>query len=227
MSVSSIGSQINLNTSESAPVSGNPNSPDELKNDFLTMMVAQIQNQDPLNPADGTEYVSQLAQFSQVQSSETLVQLMEDQASLLSSLHSYTTAGLVDQNVYVRTNTFNSDVDHVKGEITLLAPSSQVNVNVTNEFGETKNYPLGYQRAGTVPFELNMIDADMAGSRFTVNVELSKGQNYIPDLQLQGKVNNIDVPKNGSTSIVNIAGLGSVPLYDIAKFGGQSQQEED
>jgi flagellar hook assembly protein FlgD len=31
---------------------------------FLTLLVAQMQNQDPLNPMDGTEYTSQLAQFS-------------------------------------------------------------------------------------------------------------------------------------------------------------------
>ncbi|MDZ7598837.1 MAG: flagellar hook assembly protein FlgD [Desulfobacterales bacterium] len=34
------------------------------QSDFLTMMVAQLQHQDPLNPAQGTEFTSQLAQFS-------------------------------------------------------------------------------------------------------------------------------------------------------------------
>lgn len=34
------------------------------KEDFLTLLVTQLQNQDPLNPADSTEFVSQLAQFS-------------------------------------------------------------------------------------------------------------------------------------------------------------------
>src|SRR5262245_49635472 len=35
---------------------------------FLQLLVAQLQNQDPLNPADGMTFVSQLAQFSQVES---------------------------------------------------------------------------------------------------------------------------------------------------------------
>ncbi|MGL6561862.1 flagellar hook capping FlgD N-terminal domain-containing protein [Aeromonas hydrophila] len=35
----------------------------QLRNEFLQMMVAQIQNQDPTNPLDGAQYVTQLAQF--------------------------------------------------------------------------------------------------------------------------------------------------------------------
>ncbi|MCS7043050.1 MAG: hypothetical protein N2036_09475 [Bryobacteraceae bacterium] len=34
---------------------------------FLQLLVAQIRNQNPLNPADGTEFVAQLAQFSQLE----------------------------------------------------------------------------------------------------------------------------------------------------------------
>lgn len=35
--------------------------------DFLKLMVAQLRNQDPLNPTDSTEYMSQIAQFSSVE----------------------------------------------------------------------------------------------------------------------------------------------------------------
>jgi flagellar basal-body rod modification protein FlgD len=37
------------------------------KETFLKLLVAQIRNQDPLNPADGTEFLTQLAQFSQLE----------------------------------------------------------------------------------------------------------------------------------------------------------------
>ncbi len=37
------------------------------KDDFLRLLVAQIRNQNPLNPADGIEFLSQLAQFSQLE----------------------------------------------------------------------------------------------------------------------------------------------------------------
>jgi flagellar basal-body rod modification protein FlgD len=34
---------------------------------FLKLLVAQVQNQDPLNPADSIQFVSQLAQFSSLE----------------------------------------------------------------------------------------------------------------------------------------------------------------
>ncbi len=37
------------------------------RTDFLTMLVAQLSNQDPLNPQDGTEFTAQLAQFSSLE----------------------------------------------------------------------------------------------------------------------------------------------------------------
>jgi flagellar basal-body rod modification protein FlgD len=37
------------------------------KNMFLQLLVAQLRNQDPLNPSEGTEFVAQLAQFQQLE----------------------------------------------------------------------------------------------------------------------------------------------------------------
>ena len=37
------------------------------KDDFLNMLIAQLQHQDPLNPADSTEFTAQLAQFSSLE----------------------------------------------------------------------------------------------------------------------------------------------------------------
>jgi flagellar basal-body rod modification protein FlgD len=37
------------------------------KDDFLTLLVAQLQNQDPLNPMEGTDFTAQLAQFSSLE----------------------------------------------------------------------------------------------------------------------------------------------------------------
>jgi len=49
------------------------------KEDFLTLLVAQLQNQDPLNPDDPTEFTAQLAQFSSL---EQLYNLNESMAGL-------------------------------------------------------------------------------------------------------------------------------------------------
>lgn len=50
---------------------------DSLANEqtFLQLLVAQIRNQDPLNPQDGTQFVAQLAQFSSL---EQQIQMRQD-----------------------------------------------------------------------------------------------------------------------------------------------------
>jgi flagellar basal-body rod modification protein FlgD len=42
---------------------------DVTKDMFLQLLVAQIKNQDPLSPADGTQFLTQLAQFQQLEQS--------------------------------------------------------------------------------------------------------------------------------------------------------------
>jgi flagellar basal-body rod modification protein FlgD len=56
-------------TSNSSTTSSNSSSTDALGNEqmFLQLLVAQLQNQDPMNPADGTQFVAQLAQFSSLE----------------------------------------------------------------------------------------------------------------------------------------------------------------
>jgi flagellar basal-body rod modification protein FlgD len=44
------------------------------KNDFLKLMIAQLQAQNPLEPSNGSEYVSELAQFSQLEQTTNLAQ---------------------------------------------------------------------------------------------------------------------------------------------------------
>jgi flagellar basal-body rod modification protein FlgD len=48
---------------------GSNTTPPVNKNMFLQLLVAQLRNQDPLNPTDGTQFVAQLAQFQQLEQS--------------------------------------------------------------------------------------------------------------------------------------------------------------
>ena len=49
--------------------STNPLAPDQLANEstFLKLLMAQVQNQDPMNPTDGVQFLTQLAQFQQLE----------------------------------------------------------------------------------------------------------------------------------------------------------------
>jgi flagellar hook capping protein FlgD len=56
------------------------------KNMFLQLLVAQLRNQDPLNPVQGTEFVTQLAQFQQLEQS---INAGQDIAAIRSDLDQF------------------------------------------------------------------------------------------------------------------------------------------
>ena len=58
-----------LTDPKASPPSALPSNVDGLANEntFLQLLVAQIKNQDPLQPADSIQFLSQLAQFSQLE----------------------------------------------------------------------------------------------------------------------------------------------------------------
>lgn len=206
-------------------VNNNPNDAASLENEFISLMVAQIQNQDPLNPADGTEYVSQLAQFSQVESSENMVSLMENNLVAMNNLQVLSTAALVGQDVTIRSNEFTvdgKDEQQIAGEITLTAPSSQVNLIIKDNYGSAQTVALGAQSAGAIDFDLDLAGLNLAKGDYSLSVELSNGQSYQPEILLNGQVESLDIPADGGASTVSIRGLGSVPFYDIAQFAGHS-----
>ena len=65
-------------------------------NAFLRLLIAQLQNQDPLNPADSTEYMAQLAQFSSVEQS---IQTNQKLDTLLTSMSLAQADALIGRNV--------------------------------------------------------------------------------------------------------------------------------
>ncbi len=54
-------------TSSTTPMTTSPNDPLANESTFLTLLVSQLQNQDPLNPVDSTTFVSQLTSYSQLE----------------------------------------------------------------------------------------------------------------------------------------------------------------
>jgi flagellar basal-body rod modification protein FlgD len=60
------------------------------KNMFLQLLVAQIKNQDPMNPSDGVQFLSQLAQFQQL---ENGMNMGQDISAIRTSMDHLTSAG--------------------------------------------------------------------------------------------------------------------------------------
>lgn len=55
------------------------------KDNFLQLLVAQIKNQNPLNPADGTQFLTQLSQFTEM---EQMMTIREDLQAIRKGLES-------------------------------------------------------------------------------------------------------------------------------------------
>lgn len=86
-------------------LSGTNNAMD--KDAFLQLLVAQMKYQDPLQPTSNTEYISQYAQFSQV----------EQMQSMSASMDLQRASELVGKEVYVKTTTTSGETKYVQGKV--------------------------------------------------------------------------------------------------------------
>ena len=77
------------------------------KDAFLQLLVAQMKYQDPLQPTSNTEYISQYAQFSQV----------EQMQNMATSVDLQRASGLVGQEVYIKTTSSTGETKYVQGKV--------------------------------------------------------------------------------------------------------------
>ncbi|WP_318440670.1 flagellar hook assembly protein FlgD [Photobacterium leiognathi] len=218
---SALSTDVPAIESSTSAVADNPNSANDangLKNEFINLMVAQIQNQDPLNPLDGTEYVGQLAQFSQVESTENMAKLMQNSMVLLDNMQVLSTAGLVGKTVYVEGNEVELTDAKQQGRIELEHASSTVSIVLTDQLGNKKIMPLGPKNKGEVEFTIDPNALDLAKGKYQISVEVAKDIPQ-PSVLLAGEVSQVRVPSNGGAALVNVEGIGRVPFYQISQFG--------
>lgn len=185
---------------------------DDLQNEFLTLMVAQIQNQDPLEPMDGAEYVSQLAEFTQVDSAEKLNAITQNNSALLGTLQTLTIAGLVGDQVWVSANHINPSNESKKVQIDMPTASASVDILLTDDSGAQRIISIGPQRSGIHQFELSGDDLKWATGNISVTSEAGR-------MAVAGAVSSVSIPSDGSAPTLDVEGVGVVPFYNISKFG--------
>ena len=109
-----MGSVMNVNgiQSTSNPYAGNSADRNAMgQQEFLQLLVAQMKNQDPINPMDGTEFASQLAQFNSVEQligvNSALTDLQQSQNIMSAGLTNSMAASLTGKEVKALSNEFN------------------------------------------------------------------------------------------------------------------------
>jgi len=91
------------------------------KDAFFKMLIAQLQNQDPLNPMDGTAFSAQLAQFSSLEQLTNMNEALTAQNQNFTNLLSAQSVNLIGKEVTADvTDASTSETTTVTGEVTAV-----------------------------------------------------------------------------------------------------------
>jgi flagellar basal-body rod modification protein FlgD len=187
----------------------------QMENNFISLMVAQIQNQDPTKPVDSTEFLNQFSAMSQVKSMENMTSLSKSNLVLMDNLQTLTAAGLVGQEVKVAVDSLDLGSDAIKGQLNLAHAAGALEVKLTDANGISKTIQLGSQAPGLVPVEINPSALGLSPGKYKVEIISDSGE--YPSLEVNGLVSNVRVSADGP--VLEVAGAGAVPFYKITEFG--------
>ncbi len=194
------------------------------ENDFLTMMMAQLQNQDPLNPMDNSAFVAQLAQFSQVSGIQNLNTTMSSLSSNMTSNQALQASSLIGKQVYVNSNqaAYNGQGSFT-GMVTLPQSTDNLSVQVSDASGAVvQQMALGTQAAGSVPFTWNgssSSGASMPAGTYTITATADiAGKNTQLATVLPASVNSVSFSSSGGAIQLNLQGLGTTPLSSVQQI---------
>jgi flagellar basal-body rod modification protein FlgD len=107
------------------------------KEDFLTLLVAQLQNQDPMNPDDPTEFTAQLAQFSSLEQLFNLNESMEGLATTQQQSDRFSSMDLIGKEVVYADSGFTFSGDPVNVGYQLDGTAASVTMYIQDEDGST------------------------------------------------------------------------------------------
>jgi len=125
------------NTAGSAAISGAVTGGSVLgKDEFLKLLVTQLQNQDPLNPSDPTEFTAQLAQFSSLEQLFSVNESLERMSRSNQELERLSAFSLIGRQVEVAGPDFHFDGNPVEFGYVLDTPATAVNVRVLDNHGQ-------------------------------------------------------------------------------------------
>jgi len=223
---------INADTLQNLGISNNReniNKAAEDKNEigqqqFLELMVAQIRNQDPFEPLENGEFLSQIAQFSTVSGIQDLQDSFSSFAGSLSSNQALQASALVGRSVAVNTDVAvlkpGSNVD---GALGLSSNSTNVKVEFFNTAGElVRSIPLGEQRAGLVDFSWDGKDASgnavPSGAYRVVATANIDGEEVALGTLVKDNVESVILGRPGEGTTLNLSALGATDFNRVEEI---------
>lgn len=200
---------------------GSDNSAEGIQNRFLSLLVTQLQNQDPLNPMDNAQMTTQMAQISTVSGLSQLNISLEGLLSSNTDTQTLQAAGLIGKNVLIAGNNLSLGGGEASGGMNLSGDADSVTVAIKNAAGTTvKTLDLGAQKAGvrTISWDGNTDSGAAApDGSYTFSVSANQGGKSIAATTLGiGTVSSVARGSGGVS--INLGTMGNVGLNSIQQI---------
>ena len=189
--------------------------------EFFDLMVAQLQNQDPLKPLESNEFMGQIAQFSSVTGIREMQSSIEQLVGSLQSSQALQASTLVGRNVLASGNTaYLADGEAVSGAVELETSVEDLVVNIFNPTGQlVRRIELGAQEPGLVNFKwegLNESGTAAAPGNYVIGAAVQvNGQNEAASTLIASQVESVTLNQHQPGLTLNLKGMDTVNMDDI------------
>ena len=188
---------------------------------FLSIMTTQLQNQDPLEPLDNGDFLGQMAQFGTGTGIENLNESFDSFANSISSGQALQAGNLVGKSVLAPVNSgYLTAGDEIRGRIDLDSSASQVDVLISDQYGQpVRALNMGSRASGQLEFTWDGINDNgeyVQPGRYQVTVTAQRGDaNEILQTQLYNRVESFSMGSGLNWLTLNLAGAGQMPFNHV------------
>ncbi len=185
---------------------------------FLKLLVAQMQNQDPLNPMDNAQVTSQLAQINTVTGIDKLNTTVNGLNAQFVQMQALQGASLVGSDVIVGGNQLaTNDAGVIQGGFDLGGAADAVKVEILSGSGQViDKIDLGAQSGGRHSFDWTPSAGVAASNGATFRVTATTGTTAVTTTPLMR--DRVDAITTGDTLQLELRKTGTVKYTDIKAF---------
>jgi flagellar basal-body rod modification protein FlgD len=188
--------------------------------DFLMLLTTQLRNQDPLKPLDSSQFVTQLAQFSQVSGVQEMNSSLAALTAGMKSSAVLDGASLVGRYVLLEGDSASlASEGSIVGGVTTPTGATSITVNLRNEGGELVRTLQVTPTEGTTLFSWDGIANDGTTAppgKYTIDATATvAGANKAADTLVADLVSSVSIDPATFSLKLNTPGTGSVTLADV------------
>lgn len=207
------------------PAPATSKNPSQLgQSDFLKLMTTQLQNQDPLQPLDNTQFLSQMAQFGTVSGIQGLQTSFTQLSNALSSSQALQAASLVGRSALVPQDTgLLSSGGTLQGAASMPTGASSGTVKVYDLSGQlVRSMNLDAPVGGLAHFQWNGVEdngSQAPAGVYQVRIEANVGgKSTALQTLLAAPVDSVILGSGGSGPTLDLHGIGPVALSDVKQI---------